>query len=148
MIQPVVAVLKEIYEKGRDYLWPKPKFCPCCKASRLWGHGFVLAYFDGQSGGVYLRRYRCPQCNSVLRLKPAGYFNRFQSSIQDIRASIGHRLNTNCCRGGISRTREGHWFKALKRKAKAYLGDAIGDDLLHAFDRLCQMGKVPVSRSI
>lgn len=148
MILPVVAILKEICDKGRDYLWPKPKFCPCCKASRLWGHGFVLAYFDGQPDGVYLRRYRCPQCNSVLRCKPEGYFNRFQASIQDIRASICHRLKTYCCRGGISRTREGHWFKALKRKAKAYLGDAIGDDLLEAFDRLCRMGKVPVSRSI
>jgi hypothetical protein len=41
-----------------------------------------------------------------------------------------------------------HWLKALKRKSRAYLGESFGGDLLEAFDRLLEMGKVPVSRSI
>ena len=148
MILPVVVVLKEIYEKGRSYLWPRPETCPRRKAGRLWGHGFVPAYFEGLNAGVFLRRYRCPQCGCVIRLKPQGYFDRFQSSIQTIRTAIGHRVKTNRCLGGISRTLQAHWLEALKRKAKAYLGDPFEHDLLEAFDLLCEMGKTPVSRSI
>lgn len=148
MILPVVAILKEICEKGREYLWPKPKICPCCGAGRLWGHGFVPAYFEGVREGVYLRRYRCPHCGCVIRLKPAGFFKSFQSSIETIRSSIRRRFDKARSPTVVSRTREAHWLQALKRKAKAYLGDSFGGDLPEAFDRLWGMGKIPVSRSM
>lgn len=148
MILPVVAILKEICEKGRKYLWPKPKVCPCCKAGRLWGHGFVCAYFDEEPEGVYLRRYRCPDCGCVVRLKPAGYFKRFQSSIATIRSCVCGRSDKARSLTMVSRTREAHWVKALKRKAKAYLGNFFGGDFPEAFDRLWGMGKIPVSRSM
>ena len=148
MILPVAVVLKEIYEKGRDYLWPRPEVCPKCKARRPWGHGFVVAYFDGFTAGVLLRRYRCPQCGCVIRLKPQGYFARFQSCIATIRAAIAELLRENRCPRGVFRTRQGHWLKALKRKARAYFGDPFQNHLLAAFDRLAGMGKIPVSRSI
>ena len=148
MILPVVVVLKEIYVKGRDYLWPRPEVCPCCKARRPWGHGFVLAYFDGFTVGVLLRRYRCPHCGCVIRLKPQGYFARFQSSIETIRTTICDLVDRKPSSSGVSRTRKAHWLKALKRKARAYLGDPFQNHLLAAFDRLIVMGKIPVSRSI
>ncbi len=148
MILPVVVVLKEIYEKGRDYLWPRPEVCPCCKQRKPWGHGFVLAYFDGFTAGLLLRRYRCPQCGCVIRLKPHGYFERFQSPIKTIRSTIGGLLINNCRPSGICRTRPAHWMKALKVKTRAYLGNLFCDHLLEAFDRLVAMGKIPVSRSI
>ena len=148
MILPVVVVLKEIYEKGRDYLWPRPEVCPCCKARRLWGHGFVLAYFDGFASGVLLRRYRCSQCRCVIRLKPQGYFDRFQSSIETIRAIICDLVEKKLSFSGVSRTRKAHWLKALKRKARAYFGDPFENRVLGAFDRLIEMGRIPVSRSI
>jgi hypothetical protein len=148
MILPVVAILKEICEKGREYLWPKPRVCPCCKAGRLWGHGFVSAYFDGVEEGVYVRRYRCPHCGCVIRLKPAGFFKRFRSSIETIRSSVRRRADKTRSPTVVSRTREAHWLKALKRKAKAYLGDSFGGDLAEAFDGLWGMGKIPVSRSM
>jgi len=148
MILPVVVVLKDIYEKGRDYLWPRPEVCPCCKQTKPWGHGFVLAYFDGFTSGLLLRRYRCPQCGCVIRLKPQGYLERFQSSIQTIRSTIDDLLKNNRCPSGVCRTRQAHWLKALKRKIVAYLGDELRHDPLAAFDRLIVMGKIPVSRSI
>lgn len=148
MILPVVVVLKDIYEKGRDYLWPRPEVCPCCKAASPWGHGFVLAYFDGFTAGLLLRRYRCPHCGCVIRLKPQGYFKRFQSSVDAIRSIIGHRLGNKPSFSGTSRTRLAHWLKALKRKVGAYFGDPFKHHLLEAFDRLIEMGKIPVSRSI
>jgi hypothetical protein len=84
----------------------------------------------------------------VIRLKPQGYFHKFQSSIEAIRSSIRHRLEKNRWVSAISRSRGLHWLKALKRKSRAYLGESFGGDLLEAFDRLLEMGKVPVSRSI
>jgi len=148
MILPVVVLLKDICEKGRDYVWPRPEVCPKCKARRPWGHGFVLAYFDGFTSGVLLRRYRCPHCGCVIRLKPQGYFERFQSSIETIRSTVGDLLRENRCPSGLFRTRQAHWLNALKRKAKAYFGDPFELHLISVFDRLIGMGKVPVSRSI
>ena len=148
MILPVVVVLKDIYEKGRDYLWPRPEVCPMCKVRRPWGHGFVLAFFDGFTAGLLLRRYRCPQCGCVIRLKPQGYFDRFQSSIETIRSIIRDLVEKKLHFSGVSRTRKDHWLNALKRKARAYLGDPFQYRLLSAFDRLSEMGKIPVSRSI
>jgi hypothetical protein len=148
MILPVVVVLKEIYEKGRDYLWPRPEVCPYCKVRRPWGHGFVLAYFDGLPAGILLRRYRCPHCGCVIRLKPQGYFCRFQSSVAAIRSIVRNLVEKKLCSSGIPRTRKAHWLNALKRKARAYFGDPFQNQLLAAFDRLIEMGKVPVSRSI
>lgn len=94
-----------------------------------------------------LRRYRCPECGCVIRLKPKGYFKRFQAAMETIRAGIRHRLETNKWPPAISRGRWNHWFKALGRQAKAHLGHACCD-LLQAFDRLCELGRIPVSRSI
>jgi len=148
MILPVVVVLKEIYEKGRDYLWPRPEVCPCCKAGRPWGHGFVPAYFDGFTAGVLLRRYRCRHCRCVIRLKPQGYFDRFQSRVDTIRSIIGNLIDKKPSHSGVSRTRKAHWLKALKRKAGAYFGNCFQGHLLEAFDLLIGMGKIPVSRSI
>jgi len=148
MILPVAVVLKEIYEKGRDYLWPRPEVCPNCKASRPWGHGFVLAFFDGFRKGLLLRRYRCPRCGCVIRLKPQGYFDRFQSSIETIRAIICDLVEKKPSYSWVSRTRKAHWLKALKRMARAYFGDPFEHRLLAAFDLLMGMGKIPVTRSI
>ncbi len=148
MILPVAVVLKDICEKGRNYLWPRPEACPRCKAGRPWGHGFVLACFDGFTACLLLRRYRCPHCRCVICLKPRGYFRRFQSSIETTRSIICDLLEKKLSCFRVSRTRSGHWLKALKRKAMAYFGDPFQHHLLEAFDRLVVMGKIPVSRSI
>lgn len=146
MILSVAVLLKDIYEKGREYLWPRPAVCPRCKAGRLWGHGFVPAYFDGFESCIWLRRYRCAHCGCVVRLKPEGYLERFQASTEAIRSAISDIPKRK--QSFISRPRRAHWVKALKRKAVAYFGNAFGLDLLEAFDRLLAMGRIPVSRSI
>jgi hypothetical protein len=148
MIAFVAAKLKEIFEKGRDYPWPKPEICPCCKDHKLWGHGFVESYFDGFTVGLLLRRYRCPLCGCIVKLRPSGYFSRFQASIGTIRSSISHRLKKGRWPPGLSHSRQGHWLRALLRKVQAYLGHSWKRCLIKAFDYLLEQGKVPVSRSI
>jgi len=148
MVIAVAATLKEILAKGKDYPWPRPSECPECKRKRLWGHGFVSAWFDECVGIIFLRRYRCPECGCVICLKPQDYFDRFHCTIEAIRTSLSHRIKTSRWLPGTSRSRQGHWLRALKRNAKAYLGEVFKEDLLNAFDQLLHMGKTPVTRSI
>ena len=140
--------IKDIWLLGKKFLWPRPSKCPRCGHPGLWGHGFVLAFFDGISGGVLLRRWRCPKCGGVHRMKPCGYFRRFQASTEEIRHSLSTRLATGSWPPDLSRGRQGHWLRSLKRQAAACLGIRFLDRLLEAFDRLWGQGRIPVSRSI
>ena len=148
MIIFVCVNLKEIFKKQREYAWPRPERCPRCGLGRLWGHGFALAYFDGFVSGVYLRRYRCPDCRCVVRLRPMGYFVRIQTAIETIWEGIGQRIRTGRWPAGSSRARQGHWLRALMQNAVARFGNAWKKRLTEAFDRLISLGIIPVSRAI
>jgi len=140
--------LKKLFRLGRDYPWPRPDSCPRCSNYRLWGHGYVLAYFDGYDQSFTLKRYRCPDCGCVMRLRPKGYFKRFQASVTSIRSSVISKAGCGRWIRGIDRTRQRHWFRALLRKIKAHLTDAWSQGSVAGFDRLLQMGQTPVSRAI
>jgi len=144
----VAAKLKEIFRKGRNYIWTKPAICPRCKGGKVWGHGFVTAYFDGFDDCLYLRRYRCPACGCVIRMKPCGYFNNYQASIETIRSRISNRLKTGRWPPGLSHTRQDHWLRALIKSVHVYLGNQWKDRLIEAFDRFLEKGMIPVTRSI
>ena len=146
MIFFIHVKLKEIFKKGRAYPWPKPKVCLRCRDSQLWGHGYVESYFDGFSDPLLLKRYRCPLCACIVKLKPEGYFNRFQASIKTIRFTLSYRLKNGRWPPGLSR--QGHWLRALKRKVEAYLGKSWKLGMIEAFDHLLSLGHNPVSRSI
>jgi hypothetical protein len=148
MILPVTANLKEIEEKGCHYQWIRPKICLRCRESHLWGHGFVESWFDGYIQALLLRRYRCPACGCVIKLKPKGYFRRFQARTDSIRFHIAMRLKTGQWPAGCSCSRCRHWLKGLKRQTMAHLGIGWMERLIGAFDRLTGMDKVPVSRCI
>jgi len=140
--------LKELFEKERSYSWRKPEDCPCCNSRRLWGHGFAEAIFDGYNQPLLLKLYRCPDCGCVIRLRPKGYFERFQAPIETIRYSITLKSTNNRWLPGISRSRQCHWFRALKKKIKAYLTNMWLEGVVAGFDHLLQLGQIPVSRSI
>ena len=142
------VVLKQLFHLGRFYPWPKPDHCPRCSSHRLWGHGFVAAYFDGFDQPFFLKRYRCPNCKCVLRLRPSGYFKRFQSSILTIRLSILHKTKAGHWLPGLSRSRQCHWLRSLCKRIKAYLTDTWNRGAVAAFDYLLIKGHIPVSRAI
>ena len=142
------VILKDLLLQGRHYPFPRPSGCPRCNGFRLWGHGFVSAYFDGYNQPFCLRRYRCPDCRCVLRLRPEGYFKRFQASVETIRSSIGVKSTTNRWLSGISRSRQRHWYRSLLIRIKAYLTDTWGYGVVAGFDSLLRVGQSPVSRSI
>ena len=146
MILLVCAKLNEIYEQGTKFTWIKPDNCPRCKSVRLWGHGYVLAYFDGFTRGLFLRRFRCPDCSCIIRMKPKGYFPRFHAAIDTICYCLNSRLSGKKWPSTLSASRQRHWLSALKRNATAYLG--LNVDLRTAFDQLMKKGVIPVSRAI
>lgn len=148
MVILVEVELKQIVEQQRNYAWPRPESCPRCHACRLWGHGFVLAYVDESSVAVYLKRFRCPGCRCVIRLRPKGYFLRFQASIQRIFACLRQRLIEARYETGISRSRQRHWLRALQRQVAAYLGEGFRGRLLEGFSVLLQRGRAPVASNL
>ena len=149
MISSVSAVLKEIFERGKDYPWVKPDVCPCCNNYKLWGHGFTARFFHGFPQCLYLKCYRCPGCKSVITLRPDTHFSRIRSSRDTIRDHLERRLNTGRWPAStLSRSCLRHWLANLRCQMLAHLTYGWQDGLLAAFDLLVEMGKTPISRSI
>jgi hypothetical protein len=142
------VILKELFEKGRSYPWSRPRKCPKCGAPVVRGHGFVTAIFDGFNQPLFLKRYRCPDCRCVMRVRPCGYFPRFQSPIGVIRHSMAGKEEKGRWLTGLPRTRQAHWWRALKRRIAAFFGHGFLGTKAQGFDRLQAQGKVPVSRAI
>ena len=148
MIILYAVKLKELFEKERDYPWQKPEACPRCNSWTVWGHGYAEAIFDGYQRPLLLKLYRCPDCGCVIRLRPKGYFKRFQAPVETIRSSLSCKSTRNRWLPGISRTRQGHWLRSLKKRIKAYLTETWVKGAVAGFDYLLQLGQIPVSRSI
>jgi hypothetical protein len=108
--------LERLSKEGKNFNWEKPCYCPNCKNCSLWGHGFVLAYFDDFAEGCYLKRYRCICCGCVITLRPQGYWSRFRASITKIFQSLYHRLTLCKWPVNVSRQRGDHWLNNFIRK--------------------------------
>lgn len=140
--------LKQIACGAADYRWPRPCRCGRCGHPKVWGHGFVAMIFVGFSHCLQIRRYRCPACGCVVRLRPAGYFTRHQTDAATIRSVLAVRIQSGRWPRWASASCGRHWLRALKRSAVAVLGMAALLDPMTAFDRLLDMGRIPVSRAI
>ena len=142
----VCASVKEIARLGRKYPWVKPAACPRC-GGHLWWHGFVEAWFSSYNHCLYLRRLFCPQCRSVHRLKPSGYWKHYRSSVKEIRSSIKHRQDTRCWRPDLPRSRQRQWRRRLCRMMHLFLGLSFKGTLLEGFDQLVDDNIIPVNEA-
>ena len=100
----------------------------------------------GFTDALNMRRYRCPKCGCIIRLRPKGFLSRHQTETSKIRQMLAHRLSTGGWPAGCVTNRARHWLRALKRNALAVFG--LIDDPLAAFDRVIDMGRIPVSRAV
>lgn len=148
MIQFVAVILKEIFDQGHNFPWDRPPKCPKCDSFKVWGHGFVPAYFDHFDTPLLLKRYRCPDCGCVIKMRPASHFSRFQSSRSTIRSVLQHRINHGRWPPNHSPARMRHWLSNLKRQIRAHLPHSWKPGLMISYDHILGMGKIPVSRSI
>ena len=146
MIHFANAFLKDISRMGKDYPWKRPDRCPCCGHWKIWGHGFVPAFFQGYDMPVFLKRYRCPACGVVIRLRPASHFSRFQSSRHLIRRALLYRIYNGRWHSGSAKSRQRYWLRNLIRHTMAILG--VNASLGNAFDILIGQGKTPASCTI
>ena len=140
--------VKEIARLGRLFPWKdhKPSQCPRCN-SKLWWHGFVLAYFSCCSEGIYLRRLRCPCCGAIHRLRPTGYFRRFRSSISEITEAITHRARQLKWSPDLPRGRQRQWWRCLWRLLWLVLGRSYNGCAVKGFWLLMKRNIIPVSRA-
>lgn len=148
LIHSIELCVKTLVRKGKAFHWPRPSRCDRCGGLRLWGHGYVPAFFDGIETLVYLKRYRCPDCRAVYRMKPVGYWPRFWVPMARIKQCLFHRLRTGRWPPGGSPPRQRHWLRGLRRQVKAHLGQQWISRLQEGFEELCRRGICAVSRSV
>jgi predicted RNA-binding Zn-ribbon protein involved in translation (DUF1610 family) len=145
----VEVCVKTLVELGRKYPWEKPERCPKCGGVRVWGHGYVPAYFDeAGSQSVYLKRYRCPQCGVVIRLRPSGYWRRIQAAVAAVRQCVLDRLEKGRWPPGSNPARQRHWLRALKRQVRTHLGMSYAEQIAEGFAELLRRGVCAVSRAV
>lgn len=109
MLEHTSVELPELYEAGKSYNWKRPSCRNGCQ--KIWGHGYVMRYFEGYSQPFWLKRYRCPTCSTVITMAPAGFYPRFQTSIRKVFAVLSHRLRAFRWPPGTIRQRAGHWLR-------------------------------------
>lgn len=145
----VEVCVKTLVGQGRKYPWEKPERCPKCGGVRVWGHGYVEAYFDeAGSQSVYLKRYRCPECRVVIRLRPSGYWKRIQAAVAAVRQCLMDRLEKGRWPPGSNPARQRHWLRALKRQVRTHLGMSYAERIAEGFAELVRRGVCAVSRAV
>jgi len=105
--------LKKIQELEKKFLWKNPGTCPACGSPRLWGHGFVLRNFFGFAAGLWMKRWRCPDCGAVHTCRPANYLAGMQYPQHIHRMSLEAKLAGKPFLENISRQSQQHWWKAF-----------------------------------
>ncbi len=141
--------VKTLVARGRNYPWDRPQQCPKCQSVRLWGHGYVEAYFDEAGNqSVLLKRYRCPECGLVIRLRPVGYWRRIQATIATVRQCVVERLEKGRWPPQCLSARARHWLRGLRRQVRTHLGMSYADKLAEGFSELVNRGVCAVSRAV
>jgi hypothetical protein len=141
--------VKRLVELGCQYPWQRPERCPKCQGVRVWGHGYVTAYFDeAGSQGVFLKRYRCGECRVVIRLRPSGYWRRIQAAVAAVHQCVLHRLEKGRWPPGCNAARGRHWLRALKRQVRTRLGMSYAERIAEGFSELVRRGVCAVSRAV
>jgi len=104
--------------QGKAYRWERPSHCPGCNGVRLWGHGYVLRYFQGFLDGLWLKRWRCCDCTQVHTLRPFGWQSRLLHPLALMREAMLHKIRHGRFSHSLaSRQVQQYWWQNLKRWA-------------------------------
>ena len=120
MILTVKISLEKLSKSQKNFDWDRPTECPVC-SYHLWGHGYVLRYFNIYPGGLYIKRWRCSSCCLILTCRPEGYWRRYQESISNIYEALLYKVNNLIWPPWVSRQKAGHWIRKLILNAKINL---------------------------
>lgn len=122
----------QLAKAGKAFNWNRPTCQNGC-FKKMWSHGFVPRYFEGFSGNIWLKRFRCSICRCVVTMFPEGYYDRFQSSVRQIFSALEERLVRGRWPPEVPRQRAGHWIARFTVKARM---DFPRKDLLEVLQRL------------
>ena len=107
--------LHEISRAGKAFGWTPPARCPGCNGVRLWGHGYVLRYFDELVEPLWMKRWRCPECRSVHTARPLGHWRGFWAAASTIAMCLRERIEQGRWLDSFSRQRQEYWWRGLER---------------------------------
>ncbi|CAO0823443.1 hypothetical protein DFAR_3700004 [Desulfarculales bacterium] len=84
----------------------------------------------------------------MIRLRPRGYWSRFQTLVEIFRQSLSNKLVAlSRWDPGLPRSCQRHWLKGLLRQVSLYLGSSWSGDLLGACYWLSSRCVAAASRS-
>jgi hypothetical protein len=112
--------ISKLKKLKKNYPWIRPVSCYRCN-NQLWGHGFVLRFFNQMSEALFIKRWRCPKCKITLTCRPNLYWRRYQETISNIYDTLIFKIIHYKWPPGVSRQRGGHWLKKFISKAKINL---------------------------
>ena len=137
--------VKRLVEEGKDFCWPRPDRCPRCQGRRLWGHGYVRRYFEGWIEGIWIKRYRCPDCRAVHTLRPERFYKGFHYSVSTILLSVFNKIVEGRWLKCLSRQVQQYWYKGLRFQACRYSNRMDPD--IEVLRELFNRAVIPVSHS-
>lgn len=106
--------VKDLLKYGKGYPWPRLRSCPQCGGRRSWGHGYVTRYFDGFAELLWLKRFRCPDCNAVHTCRPVGFLKALRYSAEAVCSCLVKKITENRWAEGIARQNQQYWHRCLK----------------------------------
>ena len=99
---------------GKAYRWPRPRQCPQCGGSRLWGHGYVERFFDSTDAALWMKRWRCPDCYAVHTMRPDTHWRGFWADSETILESLrGKEIDERWCLD-LCRQRQQYWWRGFQ----------------------------------
>jgi ribosomal protein S27AE len=108
---------------------------------RVWGHGYVARYFDGEPERLWMKRWRCPACGAVLTVRPSTHWRRFLCPWWLILASLMQKVLQGRWLSLCGRQRQQYWGTGyLKQRQLA--GGLVGIEALH------EMGIIVATHSL
>lgn len=118
MILYIAVSVKEIFRKEKSYVWPRPKKCPKCGGSRLWGHGYVMRYFEGFLEGIWIKRWRCRACGSVHTMRPKNFWRRFRYTVANVVKSLTKKIAAGKWDGHLRRQVQQYWWRGFGKQCR------------------------------
>ncbi len=109
---------KSLQRYGKQYRWPRPRRCPRCGSRRLWGHGYVDRFFDGQPEALPIKRWRCPECGGVHTMRPGKHWRGFWALWPLIVRSLAAKEAGLKWLTMVSRQRQQYWWRGYLRQSR------------------------------
>ena len=109
---------KSLRSSGKEYRWPRPARCPRCGGVRLWGHGYVFRFFDGEADALAIKRWRCPDCGAVHTMRPDTHWRGFWAPWSAIFTTLLIKAAGGKWCTDFSRQRQQYWWRGYRIQSR------------------------------